>query len=101
MIGKLFRGGFLETKRTKRETKEEEKKCQTITTISENLLRRQPGQLGTTFARCAGRTTPLGGSCEWDAGGDEKTNRTKGDKIAGGKREKGSYKNISKAAART
>ena len=36
MIGKLFRGGFLETKRTKRETKDEEKKCQTIMTISDN-----------------------------------------------------------------
>ncbi len=33
---KLFRGGFLETKRTKRETKDEENKCQTIMTISNN-----------------------------------------------------------------
>jgi hypothetical protein len=33
---KLFRGGFLETKRTKRETKDEEKKFQTIMTISDN-----------------------------------------------------------------
>ena len=61
MIGKLFRGGFLETKRTERETKEEENKCQTIMTISDNLLRRQLGQLGTTFSgERGGQLRPAG-----------------------------------------
>jgi hypothetical protein len=34
----------------------------------------------------AGWSTPPGGSCEWDAGGEKKINRTKGDKVVGGER---------------
>ncbi len=53
---------------------------------------RHLGQLGTTLERCAARRM---------GNGKKKTNRTKWDKNAGGRREEGIYTNFSNAASRT
>jgi hypothetical protein len=66
---KTVSGGFLETKMTKWETKEEDDKCQAMMTISDILLRRQLEQPGTTFSRVpGGQRRPAGRrgeACRW------------------------------------
>ncbi len=90
-------------KLTRRRGDGEGENRQTIPSISDNSLRRQPKQLGTTLSRCAaqpGSGRQRKGPSNRRLGGATFQSRHSGWSV-GGEREERIYKNVSNAAART